>query len=75
MFDKKEELQDKSQSPSKCCQLPPPVREPHSQKMFISKSIQVCLEDPAPKHHPAAQNFKIFLASTVKMEPVLELFL
>lgn len=48
--------------------MPPPVREPHSQKMFISKSIQVCLEAPAPKHHPAAQNFKIFLASTVKMD-------
>lgn len=36
--------------------------------MFISKSIQVCLEAPASKHHPAAQNFKIFLASTVKTD-------
>lgn len=55
------------QSPSKCCQLPP-VSEPHSQKMFISKSIQVCLKAPAPKHHPVAQHFKKFLASTMEMD-------
>lgn len=57
-FGKIEGLQDKSQSPSKGCQLPPLVCEPHSQNMFISKSMQVCLEAPAPKHHPVTQHFK-----------------
>lgn len=65
---KKEKPLDISQSPSKCCQLPSPISKSHSQKMFISKSMKVCLETPGPKYHRIAQHFKNCLASTIEID-------
>lgn len=65
---KKEKPLDISQSPSKCCNLPSPISKSHSPKMFISKSMKVCLEAPGPEYHRIAQHFKNSLASTIEID-------